>query len=191
MKILRLISMTLVVQGCVTSGAKTVLDSSPSKPSWVDDAKLVWEDDGKVFFKAMHSIKGAERLNGCYTLGQLDAKENLLSEIANEVKGSIDAAETSLDENAEVVLGKVRSAEFAGKVQGLRFSEQYFERYTVADTERIDCYVLGEIKQADYTKTKQSVINKVAAADPRIKEAITQKQIDFFSSNKSQPEPAH
>ena len=130
--------------------------------------------------RTSHSIKGNERISGCYDLARLDSKELLLSEITNEVRGRIDNASQSLSENAEVILGKVRVSEFAGKIGGLRFTDEYFERYFVANTERVDCYVIGEISVADYTKLQNEVVNRVVAADPKLKEAITNGQIEVI-----------
>ncbi len=166
---------------CASTPKKVVIDSSPVRPTWMDTNKIAWDDGARVFLKSNHTVKGNERLNGCYDLARLDAKENLLSEIANDVRGRIDNAQQSISENAEVILGKVRSGQFEGQISGLRFSEQYFERYRIQDTERIDCYLLAEITLSDFNRTKQAVVNKVAEADPRLKEAIARQQIDFFA----------
>ncbi len=155
-------------------------DDSP--PDWVKEAKITWESKEKVFIRATHSVKGNERINGCFDLAKLDSKENILSEISNEVKGSIDNAQQSISEDAEVVLGKVRASEFHGRILGLRFTDQYFERYLIGEIERIDCHTLSEIKRTDYDRIKKEVIDRVVAADPKIKEAITKKQIEFFGS---------
>ena len=128
----------------------------------------------------MHNVRGDERVNGCYDLVKLDVKEAMLSEIANNVKGSIDNAQQSISENAEVILGKVRSGEFDGQISGLRFTDEYYERYAIGGVERIDCHIIAEMKQADYERVKRSVIDKVVAVDPRLKEAVTKKQINFF-----------
>lgn len=183
-----IIIAAFIVSGCVTSGGKTVLDSSESKPSWVSKSKVTWEDDGVVYLKTMRSVKGSERLNGCYTLSELDSREQLITQIKNDLKGSIDSAETSISDDAEIVLGKVRSSEFKGSIQGLKKTEEYFERYTIGESERIDCYTLSEIKMTDYNKTKKAVLERVVEADPRIKEAITQKQIDFFKNSEGDKE---
>jgi hypothetical protein len=182
MNILKVSVMMGFIVGCVTTNSRVVLDKSPTKPTWVDSSKISWSENGKIFFKSSHTIRGNERIDGCYSLAQLDAKENLLSEISNDVKGTLDNAQENISEDAEAILGKVRSGEYAGKIQGLKFAEQYFERYKIEENERIECFLLSEITTADYSKTKKSVINKVLAADPRIKEAITKKHVNFFSS---------
>lgn len=179
----------IVLAGCASTG-KLVLDSSANKPSWASSNKVVWQDGNKFLFKAQHTIRGDERLSGCYDLARLDAKESLLSEISNEVRGSLNNAQESISEQAETVLTKMRSSEFSGTISGLRFSEQYFERYKIGETERIDCQTLGEMSAADFNRTKQAVINKVVAVDPRIKEAIAKKNIDFFGKRENASEPA-
>lgn len=139
------------------------------------------EKDKKYFIRSSHTVRGDERVNGCYDLARLDAKELLLSELANEVRGRIDNAQQSISENAEAILGKVRSGEFEGRITGLRFTEQYFERYLVGGMERIDCHVLGAINENDYNQVKRNVVHKIADVDPRLKQAITRGQIDFFT----------
>lgn len=175
----------LGLTSCSSAPKRVVLDSSGDKPSWTESSKLIWEDDGFVMLKVSHTVRGNERPNGCLDLAKLDAKENLISEIKSDVKGSIQNAQQSISEDAEVILGKVRSSEFEGSISGLRFDESYWEKYQVGDVEqKVQCHVLARMKREDYLSTKRSIVNKVAAVDPRLKEAITQKQIDFFSNAK-------
>lgn len=175
-----------VIVGCSSTppGQERVwMDSTTHKdnpPAWAKGLKLIWEDDGKVFIRATQTVRGDERVNGCYDLAKLDAKEALLTELASEVRGSLDNAQQSINENAEVVLGKVRTGEYQGRITGLRHGEQYFERYKIGETERVDCHVLSEMSRADYDKVKQSVLNQLQKVDARLREAITKKQINFF-----------
>lgn len=186
MKLLLEVITALLLVGCSSSPKKVVLDSSSNdKPSWTDSNKLIWEESGHLYLKATHTVKGNERPNGCIDLAKLDAKENLISEIKNDVKGSIDNAQQSISEDAEVILGKVRSSEFEGSISGLRFDESYWEKYQIGELEqKVQCHVLGKMKKDDYLATKRAVISKVQAVDPRLKEAITKKQIDFFANQK-------
>lgn len=168
---------------------RVFLDSSLKKdspPDWVHETKVSWEEKDKVHLRSSYTARGNERIAGCFDLARLDAKEKLLSEVNNDVRGTLDNAQQSISENAEAVLGKVRTASFEGKVRGLRFSEEYFERYLIGDTERIDCHVLGEMKMSDYNNLKRAVIDELAQVDFRVKEAITKKQIDFFESTKQE-----
>ena len=181
-----LLSLVLLAAGCssLPREGRVFLDStthSDNAPSWVKQTKVSWEEKDKVFIRSSHSVRGNERVNGCFDLARLDSKESILSEIANDVRGTLDNAQQSISEDAEVVLGKVRSSEFSGRITGLRFSEQYYERYFVGDTERVDCHVLGEIKNADYSRIKRAVVDRITSVDPQLKEAITRKHVDFFA----------
>ncbi len=176
----------VVLAGCSSIPKKKILDaSSDSKPSWTESNKLIWEDGDAVVLRATHTVRGNERANGCVDLAKLDAKENLISEIKNNIKGSIDNAQQSIDESAEIIIGKVRTADFEGSISGLRFEEDFWQKYSTEGQEpKTQCYVLGKIKKEDYLATKRAVVNKIAAVDPRLKAAITKKQIDFFASQK-------
>jgi len=184
---LPVLSLALLI-GCAHSGTKKVtIDKSESTPDWVSDPKISYEKADKVFFIAKEEVRGDERLGGCYDLASLLNRENLLRSIADEVKGAIDNAQTSISENAENVLGKVRSGKWEGKIIGFRDVEKAFERYQLinsadgSNVERISCALLSEIKKSDYQETKRSVINKIVSVDPKLKEAITNKQIQFFT----------
>jgi hypothetical protein len=155
-------------------------------PDWAKSDKTSWEKDGKIFVMAASNARGTDRVDGCYDLARLNAKEQILSEIANDIRGRLDNAQQSISENAEVVLGKVRSGEFEGRLTGLRFTNSYYERYMLGDMQKLSCYVLSEIRQSDYDSVKRAVVDKVVAVDPKIKEAILSKQVEFFKG----PAPA-
>ena len=78
-------------------------------PQWVKSTKVIWNENDKIQLRTEHQVRGDERVNGCFDLARLDASENVLTEIADDVKGTIDNSQTSVSENAEVVLGKARS----------------------------------------------------------------------------------
>jgi len=187
--------LTLSLSACSSLKVpqRVFLDSTLKKdspPEWVNQVKVSWEDKDKVFMRSSYTARGNERVAGCFDLARLDAKEKVLSEVNNDVRGSLDNAQQSISENAEAVLGKVRTASFEGKVRGLRFSEEYFERYLIGDTERLNCHVLGEMKLSDYNDLKRAVVDELSRVDARLKEAITKKQIDFFESKKQERVPA-
>ncbi len=192
---MRKITMALaiiVMAGCSSTPRRerVFLDSSlheDSPPKWVRSLKTTFEESGKIFLKSSHSIRGDERTNGCFDLAKFDSKENILSEVANEIKGSIDNAQTSINENAETILGKVRSGQFEGKVTGLRFEEEYWERYSIGDVERVECHVLGTLTKEDFNQIRKAVLFKVQEADPKLKAAILNKQIRFFDEGSSGP----
>lgn len=172
------------VASCSTTGSKVVTDSSGDKPSWAKSSKISWEENNKVFIRGTSTVRGNERVDACYDLAKLDAKEALVSEIQSDIKGVLDNSIQSISENAEVVLGKSRTSEFEGKIMGQRFSERYFERAIVSDNERVECQLLSEISQKDYDRMKRLIVDKVQEVDPKIKEAIKQKHIDFFAAPK-------
>jgi len=188
--VLILLAGALVIASCSTTGSKRITDSSGDKPSWAGSSRISWEENNKVFIRGTATVKGNERVDGCYDLAKLDAKEALVSEIQSYIKGILDNSIQSISENAEVVLGKSRTAEFEGKIMGLRFAERYFERAIVSDNERVECQLLSEISQKDYDRMKRLIVDKVQEVDPKIKEAIKQKHIDFFSAPKKDETPA-
>jgi hypothetical protein len=167
------------------------LDSSTHEegaPEWVKESRLITEKDSKIFIRTGQTVRGDERVNGCFDLAKLDAKEILLSEIATDVRGSLDNAQQSINENAEIIIGKVRTGEFEGRVTGLRHAEEFFERYLVGGSERIDCYVLSEITESDFQKMKQTLVSRLEKVDQSLREAITKKQVDFFNQKQATDE---
>ena len=125
------------ITACSSTGPKKVVldQSSKKKPSWAESSKLSWKKKNHIFFKSAHTIRADERANGCIDLAKLDTKENLISEVKDEIKGSIDNAQQSISVDAEVVLGKVRSSGFEGAISGLRFTESYWEKYELSNGE--------------------------------------------------------
>jgi hypothetical protein len=188
---IRIIIATVMLSGCASSGSKVgrVFIDSPnhkdSSPEWTQKQKVSWESGSAVYFRDAHTVRGNERLNACYDLAKLDAKEVLLTELASDVRGRIDNANTSISESTEIVLGKVRTEEFGGRIVGLKTDETWFERYKIGDDERVDCFVLSKIRKSDYDRVKREVVDKVVEADPRIKEAIAKKQIEFFDNKRN------
>ena len=186
MKFVILLIPMFVLSACSSTSTvkRVVLDESEQKPSWVSQNKLVWDEGNKTYFKASQQVRGTERLSGCHDLAKLNGKSALISEIQDSIKGVLDSHEATLNENAEILLSKSRSSEFCGKIQGLRFTEEYFVRYAIGGEERIDCYDLAELSKDDYNKIKRSILYNIEEADPRIKEAIAQKHLDFFEAGK-------
>ena len=168
--------------GCSSNPRKIVLDtSSPNKPDWVNDARISWNKDKRVHFKGDYTVRGNERANACIDLAKLDIKESLITEIQEELKGAVDNASDSIREDAEIILNKSRTAQYRGSISGLRFTSRYWEKYALStDEQKISCYVLGSISQADYRKTKRSVVDKITRANPKLKKAMAEKQINFF-----------
>lgn len=181
-----------VLAACSSTGPKKeVVESGgqPSKPGWVESTKITWNEADQVFFKTQYTIRGDERINGCYQLAKLETKETLLREMAEEIRGQIDNAQQSISENAEIILNQSRTGEYKGRVTGLRFLEQYHERYKADGNERIDCYILGAIKKSDYDSIRRVIVYKMAEVDPGLKAALNKRQIDFFSPKTEPVEP--
>jgi hypothetical protein len=187
--------LSVFLVGCATSNhPRTVVDEgAANKPGWVANTKVSWVEADQVAFRAQYTVRGDERLNGCFQLARLDAKEALLREIAEDLRGQIDFAQEGLSESAELALTQVRSSEYSGKVIGMRFNEQFSERYVTNGVERIDCFVLAAIKKIDYDQVKRQILYKVSEADPDVKKAIKARAIKFFSDEKKadvKPAPA-
>lgn len=181
--------LSLLLTGCVT-GPRAIVDSGgANKPGWVSSSKISWVEGDQVYFRNQYTIRGDERLNGCYQLVKLDSKEALLREIAEDLKGQIDNAQQGISESAELVLSQVRSSEYSGKIIGMKFLEQYHERYVSGGVERIDCFVLAGIKKTDYDQVKRQVLYKVAEADPDVKRAIKERAVKFFSNDRTVEAP--
>ena len=158
--------------------------SSSRKPSWVDSDKVSWKDGGKIFFRGNYTIRGNERANACIDLAKLNVKETLITEIKEELKGAIDTAQDSIREDAEIILTKSQSSQYKGSISGLRFTSTYWEKYALLTREqKISCYVLGKIKDAEYQKTKKRILYRITNANPKLKEALAKKQIDFFKKD--------
>lgn len=184
MKYIMLIIMSMLLVNCSNLTPRRIfLDSSLHKdaaPSWTTRLDTSWKNGNNLVFKTTYAVRGDERVNGCYDMAKLDLSEKVLTEIVQDVRGSIDNAFQSISEEAEIILGKVRTGEFEGRITGLKVRELYFERYLTDMVERIDCHVLAEISVTDYHKTKQNVLYKVIQVDPKLREAITAKQVQFF-----------
>ncbi len=176
-----------IMSGCssATKGdGRVFLDSSiheDSPPSWVKDLRANWEEQDRFIQKGAFQAKSNDRVNGCFDLAKSEAQDSILQEAALSVRGRIDQAQLSLSEDAEVVLGKVSSREYKGTIQGVRVNEQYFDRARVSGVERVDCYVLASISKTDMARLKNNVLSELANKDNRVKEAITKKQIEFFT----------
>lgn len=192
--------LVLLLSSCAGTGVKkVVIDESHNRPSWVDDDRLSWEKDGRVWFKTKQTVRGDQRLNGCYVLASNDNRETMLRSMMDGLRGETNEAQDTINENGEIVLGKVRANEWSGRIYGFSDNEHYFQRIQIRDeltktiTERIDCYVLSSIGEGDYARTKSEVVNQMAAIDPRVKEAIVNKEANFFkpkNNEKPKEEPA-
>ena len=172
---------TFVIASCSTTKTKTLIDSFGDKPSWAKSSNARWEENNEVFIRATSTVKGNEKVDDCYELAKLNVKEVLISELQNSIKGTINDTFQSMSASTEIILGESKTSEFAGQIKGLKFTEKYFEKSLMDGAERIECQILSEITQKDYDKMKHLIVNKVQEVDPTIKEAVKQKNIDFFA----------
>lgn len=178
---------TLISAACASKEKKTVLEGD-GRPEWVSSTKITWNEGDQVFFRTQYTIRGDERVNGCYQLAKLETKETLLREISEEIRGQIDNAQQSISESAEVLLNQSRASEFGGRVTGLRYVEQFHERYKLDGSERVDCYILGSIKKSDYETVRRAVVFKLVEVDPALNQAMNRKQVNFFEPKEAQGE---
>lgn len=186
-----MLAIGLALSACSGSGIKrVVIEESKTRPNWVDDERLSYEQDDRIWFKSRDTVRGDQRLNACFLLAANDNREAMLRAIVDGMRGATDEAQADISENAELVLGKVRSGEWSGKIYGFRDEGQFFQRVQIRDeasgsvTERLDCFVLSSIGKSDYAKTRAEVMNRIVAIDPKIKEAIGNKQADFFKEGR-------
>jgi len=183
---------SLLLQGCSSGGntkpdkvEKQVLDTggSGSVPAWVQDTKVSWLGDGNVHkFKAFHSIKGDERLTACYELAKLNAQEQITSEIWTDFKAAVSHSTQGISEATEDVFIQSRNLETRGNIRGLRFSEVFHQRFLVNGMERIDCFVLGELTDADFRQMRSHILSPVVQANPELRKVIEGKHLDLFRS---------
>ncbi len=180
-------SFLLTMTACSSNPRKNVVEAGnqENRPVWATGAKVNWTEGEQVLFRSQYTVRGDERVNGCYQLARIDASTTLLREIAEDIRGQINNAQQSISETAENILNQSVSSEFSGRISGLRFLEQYHERYKVSSTERIDCYLLSSINKSDYEAIRRQIIHNVTKADPSLKAVLNKKQIEFFSNIKN------
>jgi hypothetical protein len=184
----------LALVGCSTGAVrpdkleKQVIDngSGGSPPAWVQDTKVSWIGDGNVHkFKAFHSIKGDERLNACFELARLDAQEQITSEIWADFKATVSHSTNGISESMEDIFVQSRNLETKSNIRGLRFTEAYHQRYLVNGTERVDCFVLGELTDGDYRQMRAHLLSPVVEANPELRKAIEDKHKEMFKGSTS------
>jgi hypothetical protein len=135
-------------------------------------------------FKSRYTIRGDQKVNSCYDLAKIELKESVLSGITSDLQGELNVAIENTSENSEELYKKSVSEGFGGKIKGLRVSEQVYERYLIRDVERIDCYVLGEIKESEYMSLKRSLAQQIAKSSPELEKALRDRQVQFFGNDR-------
>ena len=195
------IAVSLTFAGCVSRGTKMMPNDQEKKvietsyrrdqePAWMRDARMSWDDADQHMIRATYTISARQRISGCIDLAKAEVKEALISEIANEIKGEIVRASQGLDEAEDEGLSKTMIEKFQGDTRGLRFVETAFERSIVNDTEHVECFVLGRIKNSDYAQIKNRILANTVRTEPRIRKILEDRQVRMLSSETDKPEIA-
>ncbi len=184
-----MIAAGLVFSGCTSNQLKNnqeirklVIENSQAGdtlPDWVHSAKVSWDDQDTYYLKSMHSIRGDQRVNGCFDLAKLGAKENLSNEILSTVKGEVVTATTGLSEEENEALTRSVITNYSNNIRGLRVNEQAYERYLINDTERIDCYILFSVKKTDFKRMKNAIYEQAKTATEEI---LKNRQKSFLTT---------
>ena len=196
------LTLTLIsgvyIQGCASTAPKPekqILDTANigSVPSWVQDTKSSWiGENGSHKFKAFYSIKGDERINACYVLAKLNVREEITSEIWSDFKSAVSHSTQGISESMEDIFIQSRNNDTKGNVRGLRFTDTFHQRYLVNGVERIDCYVLSDISDADYRQMRAHLLSPVVQASPELRKAVEEQHMELFRPSKPEntPQPA-
>jgi hypothetical protein len=163
---------------------KVVIDNAmggEKMPDWTRDGKVSWEDGKNRVYKGVFTVRGDQRVSGCYDLAKMEIKENLISEISSEIKGEINLASEGINEAMDPMINKSFHQQMEASIRGLNIQEQLFERYIIEDTERIDCFVMGSIAQTDYRALKNNIIQKLSKNSAEVANAMKTKQVNFFT----------
>lgn len=191
---LTVVVMAIVSAGCSSTGKTIfteihVIENAGKKPAWVEKNKIQWIEDDMHYFSGTIRLRGDERVSGGYMIASMDNREQLMRSVADEIRGQLDEAQISLNENAEILLGKVRSGTWEGTIYGLQDLERYYDRFEMCTgqdcRQGINVWILSGISMEDYRRTKDALVNKLVQVDPRVKDAITRGQVDFFSRGKA------
>jgi hypothetical protein len=193
------LGLTLVLAACASGpkGSKqpgrVVLDNSAHGgvlPEWVNSGSVGWEQGDSIFLKSIYTVGGNQRVNGCYDLAKLEMKESLLSELSQDIKGELNLASEGISEGLDPLVTKSIRTNIEGTIKGLRVREQLFERYVVADVERVECFVQAAMSKVDYNKLKNSVLKQMSSVSDDVAAALRKRQKSFFgdgSDKKSDP----
>jgi|GEM_PF-3328404 len=198
MKFRTLLILTLGCLGCTSrqlvneQPGRIILDNSlrgEELPEWTRSTKTSWEENGELVSRTSYTVRGNQKVNGCFDLAKLESKEQLLSQLKEEVSGEINLASEGVSEDFDPLITKSLRTSMAGKIQGLRIKEQAFERYMVNSIERIDCFVLSSMKSSDYSNLKSSILQNLVFVDDKVKQAVRERQKKFFKNDLSSSEP--
>ena len=174
---------SVLITGCSSlQTERKVIDSNASgRPAWAKVTTLSWTEGDQINIRSQYTIRGDQRINSCYDLARVDLKESLLTSLKDDITGELNLAGEGLSEGADPLLTKSFRSEFKGRLQGLGVAEQYYERYVIADVERIDCFVLSKMKNSDYQKLKSSLLTNLIQVSEDVARAVRERQKNFFA----------
>lgn len=178
--------------GCSSNGvkeqAKTVLERSTkenSLPNWVSDSKVNWVKEDKIFYKSQYSIRGDQRINACFDLARAEAKEKLIDEIKTNFKGETNSYIQGASELDNQELNKMFVSSVNSIISGFRLSETAYERYSIGNTERVDCFVLYEMTTKDLNDLKIRMQTRGSTVNKEIQKAIDERGVSFLTNSHS------
>jgi hypothetical protein len=184
------LTLSLALAGCASSSTRgdgrQVLErsiGSEQAPAWAASTKISWDEGSFVYFKGVQNVMGNHRVSGCYTMARLEAKARLRSEIESNIKADISQITEGLDETLSPLLNEMVSETLRGEIRGLRIQEQYFERYRVADTERVECQVLTSMKSSEFEKLRRGIARSLLDQSAELRAAVTKKQVKFLTED--------
>ena len=192
------LSSTALLMGCASSGSKAsghlvdrrVIETSyqqDQQPAWLRDSRTSWDEGEQHVIRSSYTLSGNRRVNGCFDLAKTEGKEALVSEVANDIKGELVRASQGTDENVDEGITKTWIEKYQGDTRGLRFTEQAYERSVTNDVERIECFVLGRIKNSDYAQIRARILSNVVRSDDRIKKMLVDRQASMLEPENRKP----
>ncbi len=168
--------------------SRVLLDNSmkgKEMPDWTQTTKVSWQDGDAYIFKGVYTVRGDQRVNGCYDLSTMEIQQRILSDIENSLRIEMNLANEGISENTDAMITKSIQSNMAGKIRGLRITDHAFERYRVLNNERVDCFVLGQMKSTDYQTLRSSVLSQMTSASPEVAAIVRKRQADFFKDKNS------
>ncbi len=179
----KILLASILITGCSSlQTERKVLDSNANgRPNWATGTTMSWLDGDLVHLRSQYTIRGDQRINSCYDFAKVDLKESLLTSLKDDITGELNLAGEGLSEGADPLISKSFRSEFKGRLQGLAISDQYFERYVIADVERIDCFVLSKMKNSDYQRLKSQLLSNLIQVSEEVARAVRNRQKEFFA----------
>lgn len=186
------ILVLLLLTGCAVSGVneqhRIVLEKSSREsamPGWISDSQVTWLKADKVFYKSQYSVRGDQRVNACFDLVKAEAKEKLVDEIRSNFKSETNGYTQGAGEIDNQELNKMFVSSVNSIISGFRLSESAYERYSINNNERIDCFVLYEMSLKDLTDLKLRMQSNKSNVNKEIQQAIIDRGVSFLTNTKA------